>query len=449
MQNLEEKTVVILGAARSGLAAVKLLKKKGAHIFVSDNAPANKKLPEIDILEKEQIDHEFGGHSEIILNADFVVLSPGISKKKPIVQDILSRRIPVYSELEVASWFCQSPIIAITGSNGKTTTTTLLGKMLRSEHPGSIVAGNIGDAFSDYVLMSKKSDWAAVEVSSFQLETIDRFHPRIVIILNLAPNHLDWYNGYEDYIQAKLLILKNLTPDDYLIYNQDDVLLSQKISSSPAQKVTFSVHDKNASAFFKEDMIYMHSGPLINSSEIKLKGRHNYQNAMAACLAADLTGIRSESMKNVLSTFDGVEHRLEFVAEINGVQYVNDSKATTVESLSVALSSFESTIILIAGGKDKGSDYTKVNPLISKHVREAIVIGAASEKIANAWKDLIPLHFSTSLKNAVKMASDIAIRGENVVLSPACSSYDMFNDYEERGRKFKSIVNRIKKDYEN
>jgi len=449
MTTVENKKITILGAARSGIAAARLLKKQRARVFVSDFAPADHKQFEIEFLKKENIPCEFNIHSEKVFDADFVVLSPGIPKKSAIVENIISKGIPVYSELEVASWFCRSPIIAITGSNGKTTTTSLLGKMLRAKFTHSIVAGNIGEAFSDYVLESDESHWAAVEVSSFQLETIHSFHPHIVILLNLSPNHLDWYESYKEYIGAKTQILKNLDHDDYLIYNLDDKLICEIVKECPAKKLSFSLNITNALASSHNNVLHLDGKSLIRTEEIKLNGSHNYQNAMAATIAADIAGINRSSIIKVLKTFEGVEHRLEYVTDINGVHFIYDSKATTVESLQVALTSFRSPIILIAGGKDKGGDYSKINHLISKNVRRAVLIGAAKDRMADTWDDLIPLCRSDSLAEAIKIALDQAKPGENVLLSPACSSFDMFKDFEDRGQKFKEIVRTLKKKYEN
>jgi UDP-N-acetylmuramoylalanine--D-glutamate ligase len=355
----------------------------------------------------------------------------------------------VYSELEVASWFCRSPIIAITGSNGKTTTTSLLGKMLRSKFAQSIVAGNIGEAFSDYVLESEESHWAVVEVSSFQLETIHSFHPHIVILLNLSPNHLDWYESYSEYVGAKFQILKNLDRDDFLIYNLDDELICENVQKCPAKKLSFSLNKTNALASTHNNAIYLKGNSLIRTEEIKLNGSHNYQNAMAATIAADIAGINRLSIIKILKTFEGVDHRLEYVTDIKGVHFINDSKATTVESLQVALTSFRSPIILIAGGKDKGGDYSKLNHLISKNVRGVVLIGAAKDRMAATWSDLVPLYRSDSLAEAIKIALEQARPGENVLLSPGCSSFDMFKDFEDRGQKFKEIVITLKEKYEN
>jgi len=448
MRDVKNKLVVILGAARSGLAAARLLHGMGAKVFVSDTAAVDKKSSAKDVLQHQQIEFEFGGHSNKIFAADFIILSPGIPLNTQEVREVLARGIPVYSELEVASWFCRAPLIAVTGSNGKTTTTTLLGEMIRTEKPRSLIAGNIGRAFSEVVHTVEPEDWAVIEVSSFQLETIDAFHPHIVLILNLAPNHLDWYSDYQDYINAKMRILKNLDSADLLIYNADDTLLSEKIKGCPANKSAFSLRDHGVQASVRNNALYLGDQKLIQTDQIGLKGAHNYQNAMAAALAAHMAGISDENIVDILKIFRGVEHRLEFVGIINGITFINDSKATTVESLAVALQSFDQPLILIAGGKDKGSDYKKLHDLLVKNVRSAVLIGSAREKIAEAWQDIIPLQTAATLNEAVELAFSNARRGETVILSPACSSYDMFNDFEERGRKFKEFVFKLKEHYE-
>jgi UDP-N-acetylmuramoylalanine--D-glutamate ligase len=260
---------------------------------------------------------------------------------------------------------------------------------------------------------------------------------------------LDWYDSYEDYIEAKLLILKNLQENDYLIYNADDELLCEKVKHCPAKKRTFSLQDNSASIFLDKSKIVSKNKNLIKTKQIRLNGNHNYQNAMAAILAVRIAGIIDENIISVLEEFKGVEHRLEYVTDIEGIAFINDSKATTIESLAVALSSFETPIILIAGGKDKGSDYSKLNKLITDNVRQVILIGSAKDKMSKTWQDIIPVHLSDTLADAVETAYKMAGHGENVLLSPACSSFDMFKDFEDRGKQFKEIVYKLKFKYEN
>jgi UDP-N-acetylmuramoylalanine--D-glutamate ligase len=440
---IKDKNIVVLGAARSGISAAELAKNLGASIFVSDNAEEKGKRKQINKLKGLGIPFEFGGHSNRVYSADMVVLSPGIPQTTAVVQSIRQKGIPVLSEIEFAYRFCQSPVIAVTGSNGKTTTTTLIGQMLKKQMPNAIIAGNIGSPFSSYVLESEPGSWAAVEVSSFQLETIDEFHPRVALILNLSPNHLDWYETYDDYVNAKLRIIMNLNPDDVIIYDGDDKDIFDLIWQSPARKFKFSIKSERAEAFIKDKRIHFFNHEFMATDEIKLKGLHNYKNAMAAGLACIQAGIDQENMRDILKNFAGVEHRLEHVATIKGVHFINDSKATTLESLSVALTSFESPIILIAGGKDKGADYSTVTSLLPGNVRQVFLIGAAQDKIYQAWEKIVPVRKCDSLEMAVENAFEMAHPNDNILLSPACSSFDMFKDYEDRGKKYKEIVNHL------
>ncbi len=448
MNAVKNKNVVILGAARSGLSAAQMLKKAGNTVFVSDNAEKGK-IKEKNYLIKMDIPFEFGQHSDRVFKADFVVLSPGIPSTSRIVKAILTRNIPVYSEIEVASWFCRSNIIAVTGSNGKTTTASVLGKMLKCRYKNSFVAGNIGLPFSDFVLDSPADEWIAVEVSSFQLETIDHFHPAIAVILNLSPNHLDWYKSFEDYASAKLRILNNLTPDDYIIIDSADKFLYNRVIQSPPRKYKFSVTGKRAEAYLYDGNIYLFNEKITDIKSILLFGPHNYKNLMAAGIAAKIAGVSSSDIRTVMQTFKGVSHRLEFANKIKDVMFINDSKATTLESLEAALNSFSQPVILIAGGKDKGADFSRIRSLVNQKVKAAILIGSASERIAASWKGIVPISRATDMKDAITKAMDHAISKDIILLSPACSSFDMFRDFEDRGKNFKKIVNQMKKQYEN
>jgi UDP-N-acetylmuramoylalanine--D-glutamate ligase len=442
--DVKGKRITILGAARSGLAAARLLGNQGAQVFVSDSAPEDKKQNEVAALRRSGIDYEFGQHSERAFAADLMILSPGIPVQSYVVQRFIKSGTPVYSEIEMAAQFCRSPFIAVTGSNGKTTTTTLIGEMLKKQFPRAFMAGNIGTAFSEYALASTPDSYGVVEVSSFQLETIDRFHPHQAVALNFAPNHLDRYPSYDDYLKAKWRITKNLGKGDRLIYNASDELLSQWAARCPAQQIGFDIRGrKQFAAIYDGQAIFLEGEKIIEVSAMPLRGEHNYMNAMAAGLAALGAGVPQAAIHEVLATFKGVEHRLEFVAEIAGVKYINDSKATTVESLAVALKSFTEPIILIAGGKDKGSDFTTLNNLLRERAKEIILIGKATEKMSAAWQGVKPIYCAGSLQDAVNRAEHSAVAGDVVLLSPACASYDMFIDFEDRGRQFKNLVNQL------
>ena len=441
---LAGKKITVLGAARSGIAVARLLLRAGAQVFVSDSAPAESKKSEAGELKRAGIKYEFGQHSIKAHEAELVVLSPGIPVRSELVQSFIKRNIPVLSEIEIAYWFCESPIIAVTGSNGKTTTTTLIGEMLKKKYPQAIVAGNIGTAFSEYVEDSMPDNWAVIEVSSFQLETIDAFHPKQAVVLNFAPNHLNRYDSYEDYLKAKWRITKNLIKEDILIYNAADSKLSEWAEQIDCNIQGFHIKGvENHAAYYSNDTIFINDEKLAGTEEIKIKGKHNYMNVMAASLAALNAGVSREQICEVLRSFEGVEHRLEFVAIKNGITYINDSKATTVESLGYALQSFNEPIVLITGGQDKGSDFTQLNELICQNVKAIVLIGTSAEKMINAWRGLVPIYKEESLKNAVKRATELAEEKNTVLLSPACASFDMFKDYEDRGRQFKQVVHEI------
>jgi UDP-N-acetylmuramoylalanine--D-glutamate ligase len=446
--SIQNKKVVVLGAARSGLAAAKLLKNKGASVYVSDNAPEDKMQQAKKILEGLGVPFEFGVHSEQVYQSEMVVLSPGIPPSSEILHNVRSRNIPVFSEIEVASWYCNAAIIAVTGSNGKTTTTTMLGEMLRTTYEDVIVAGNIGSPLSLYVVDKVSTPWAAVEVSSFQLETTESFHPKIVLLLNLSPNHLDWYDSYDSYINAKMRILNNLNQDDFVIYNSDDAILSERVSETTARLLNFSLTDQSSNGHLKDSTLILNDKSVIDTHDISIRGQHNYANALAAGLAAQLAGISEMKMAQVLQQFRGVPHRLEHVATISGIHLINDSKATTLESLAAALRSFDRKIILIAGGKDKGADFDIIRELLIQHVRHAVLIGQASEKMYTSWHKSLPIQRADTLDEAVVMALKQANDDEYIVFSPACSSFDMFNDYEHRGDSFKKIVHNLKRKYE-
>lgn len=438
------KKITVLGAARSGLAVAKLLHNAGAKVFVSDLAQIGKKENEANELKKAGIKYELGQHSQKVHDAELVVLSPGIPVRSELVQSFIKKDIPVLSEIEIAYWFCESPIIAVTGSNGKTTTTTLIGEMLKKKYPQAIVAGNIGTAFSQYVEGSRRDSWAVIEVSSFQLETIDMFHPQQAVVLNFAANHLNRYDSYENYLKAKWRITKNLIKDDILIYNAADSTLSEWAEQIDCTLQGFHIKGvETHAAYYSHDTIFINDKRLAGKEEIKIKGKHNYMNVMAASLAAINAGVSHEQICEVLKTFKGVEHRLEFVATKEGITYVNDSKATTVESLRYALQSFNEPIVLITGGQDKGSDFTQLNELICEKVKAIVLIGTAAEIMINAWRGLVPIYKEDSLRDAVKTATELAEEKNTVLLSPACASFDMFKDYEDRGRQYKQIVHEI------
>jgi UDP-N-acetylmuramoylalanine--D-glutamate ligase len=447
MQEVKDKKIVVLGAARSGIAVAQLLKRRGADVFVSDRAHEQDKHAECQILKQENIKFEFGGHSEKIYQTDLAVLSPGIPSATEQVIHLQRKGIPLFSELEVASWFCRANLIAVTGSNGKTTTTTLLAELLKERWPQRIVAGNIGTPLSAQAEQSLADTWGVVEVSSFQLEHIDTFHPSVVVLLNVSPNHLDRYPDYQTYVQAKLNILKNLTRSDHLICNRDDSLLYETIQNAPARKLYFSATHEGVEAFIDRHYLMLKGKRLMPLEKIMLKGRHNYMNCMAAVLAAEIAGIMQSSIIKILTEFRGVEHRLEHVGSIDGITFINDSKSTTIDSLRVALMSYDQTLHLIVGGKDKGSDFSALSGLVKDKVSSLHIIGEARRKIYHSWHRLFDrdrITMPDTLQEAVMLAYGLAGAGEVVLFSPACASFDMFRDYEQRGEVYKSIIAALK-----
>lgn len=450
-QNIEGKKVTVIGGARSGLAVAKLLKKMGAEVFVSDmKKPEEIKYVKFtpEELRTAGIKYEFGEHSEKVYDCDFMVISPGVPSNAPVVKKAMELGIKVWSEIEVASWFCKAPIVAVTGTNGKTTTTSLIGHIFRTAGFKVIVAGNIGTPFSDFVLDADEKSIVVLEVSSFQLDHIESFSPRVAVLLNITPDHLDRYDSFSDYILSKFRIFKNQRGDDFAVYNYDDEIVQPYVESLNIVKLPFSVREKlSCGGFIDDGYIILNfknkKERILKMSDLKIRGIHNVYNSLAAALAARAMEVKDEIIRESLQSFEGVEHRLEFVREINGVKFINDSKATNVNSLWYALESFDEPIILIAGGRDKGNDYSKVYDLVKRKVKLIIAIGESKSKIYNEFKDLTNVIEVDSMEGAVKKAYDKAEPGDVVLLSPACASFDMFRDYEHRGEVFKKLVNEL------
>jgi UDP-N-acetylmuramoylalanine--D-glutamate ligase len=448
VEQLAGAHVAVLGAARSGIAVSVLMAQGGASVLLSDIKSEDLLDLPYKKLSEKNIEVVSGKHPDKILGFDLICISPGIPLTIPVLEKAQEKNIPIVGEIEVASWFCSSPIIAITGSNGKTTTTTLAGEIFKKNYPNTIVAGNIGSPFSEYVLNSTPEDYAILEISSFQLETIVSFHPRIVVFMNLTPNHLDRYPNFTAYAEAKLNILKNLEAEDIIIYNKDDEFLTTSLRNNPCHTMVFSrsLHDQEG-AYWKDDTVYVNledRSETVTITDYKLLGPHNQYNMTVATLLGTIAKITPEVIAREIAAFPGIEHRLEFVREIHGIRFINDSKATTVDSLAFALQSFQEKIILIAGGKDKGGSYDKLNDLLVSRVKHVVLLGNAAEKMEKSWKNVIPSSRVNSLAEAVNKAYQHARKGDVVLLSPACSSFDMFRDYEDRGEKFKQIVKSLK-----
>ena len=445
------KAVGIVGLARSGLSAAKMIKRLGGHPFVSDYQPENKLGQRITELKKAGIPYETGGHTHRLLdNSEYIIVSPGVPQNLPILQQAEEYGIPIFSELEVAYWLCDAGIAAVTGSNGKTTTTTLLGEIFKAAGLESFAAGNIGYPFSEVCDRISDKGWVALEVSSFQLERIFEFKPQIAVNLNLTPDHLDRYGTFEEYAETKMRIAENLGSSQYFVVNADDEYLLNLAQRTNASLVYFSLKTEVSSGvYLKDDKIVYNlgdkSGDLGLASEIRIPGPHNLYNAMAAGAAALLAGVSAGVIKKVFRSFPGVEHRLEYVDTVDGIKFINDSKATNVDSVWYALQSVPTKMILILGGKYKGGDLARLHEFAKDKVKLMIAIGESTELMVNSFKDIVPTAAAETLEQAVELGYQQAEAGETVLLSPACASFDMFNDFEHRGRVFKDAVRNLKR----
>lgn len=443
------KKIVILGGGESGTGSAVLAAKKGFEPFVSDSGKIKPQY--LDMIAKNNVPYEEGGHTEaIILEADEVIKSPGIPDKAPIVQKIKERGIPVISEIEFAGRFTDAPRICITGSNGKTTTTTLIWHMLKKAGINASLSGNVGDSFA-MAVAEGGYDCYVVELSSFQLDGIYDFKADIAVLLNITPDHLDRY-GYEmqNYIDAKFRIIRNQTMDDCLIYWADDPVIGTEIEKRKPQitLLPFSlVRKENMAAYVDGEEIIINLKTkihLMTIHDLALKGRHNTLNSLAAAIAGKVMNIRKEVIRESLADFQGVEHRLEPVITVCGINFINDSKATNVNSTWYALECMQTRVVWIAGGIDKGNDYSELYDVVNKKVKAIICLGKDNRKIIEAFSGRVPsIVETTSMEEAVRAAYYLASKGDTVLLSPACASFDLFNNYEDRGRQFKAAVRNL------
>ncbi len=447
--NVLGKKISVIGMARSGTAVAHLLNSKGAKLFVSDNGNGENLKPEIARLVEEGIPYETNRHSERVYDCSLLVLSPGVPSNAAVVVEAQKRGIKVVSELEIGSLFCKASIVAITGSNGKTTTTTLLGRILGDAKKKHVVAGNIGTAFSTVVLELAPSDIAVLEVSSFQLDHIETFRPRVSVILNITEDHMDRYeHSMEHYAASKARIFENQTTNDVLIYDADDEWCRKEAAQAKCRTIGFSLKTRQDEGAFVDKglLVTVIDGvrsEVIPCEDISIKGMHNLYNSMAATLVGQLLGVGSASIRSTLKNFKGVEHRLEFVREVNGVRYYNDSKATNVDSVWYALQAFNQPIVLLLGGRDKGNDYSRLTDLVKDRVKAIVAIGESAGKVEKAFQDVTTVTRANSMDGAIQNAKSLSVSGDLVLLSPACASFDWFSNYEHRGQVFKELVNRL------
>ena len=442
------KKLVVLGGGESGIGTAILGKQKGFEVFVSDFGNIKEKYKQV--LINNVIEFEDGGHtSERILTANLVMKSPGIPEKAPIVKALLEKGIKVISEIEFASAYTNATIVGITGSNGKTTTATLVHELLKQDLNVAL-GGNIGDSFALQVSEGKFENYV-LELSSFQLDGIVDFVPHIAVLTNLSPDHLDRYEyEYNKYIASKFRITKNQTEDDYFIYDADDIEINKWLDAHEikAKKIPFSLKRKVEEGAYLENnniIITLHNNTFtMPLATLGIQGQHNTKNAMAASTVATLLKIRKQTIRECLEKFQGVEHRLEKVLKINNVMYINDSKATNVNATFYALDSMTTPTVWIVGGVDKGNDYSELLPLVNEKVKAIVCLGVDNEKIKAAFSNISDMIVETAgMQEAVKVAYKLADRNDTVLLSPACASFDLFTSYEDRGRQFKEAVRHL------
>ena len=446
---MKKNKIVILGGGESGIGTAILGKKEGFEVFVSDYGKIKKKYKQV--LLHYEINWEEEAHSETeILSAGIVMKSPGIPENTPIVLKLKKKGIRIVSEIEFAATYTSATLIGITGSNGKTTVATMIHKILKDAGNNVALAGNIGKSFAELVA-TKDINQFVLELSSFQLDGTYNFAPHIAILTNLSPDHLDRYdNDYEKYIASKFKIVMNQTSDDYFIYDADDLMINKWVSNTiiKSQLIPFSLQKElKKGAYIKNnELIITTNNNTFTMSITKLgqQGQHNIKNAMAASTASTLLNIRKATIRRSLENFQGVEHRLENVLKINNVRYINDSKGTNVNATFYALDSMEASTVWIVGGVDKGNDYSELFALVNEKVKAIICLGVDNEKIIKAFGNVVDIMVEThSMEDAVKVAYRLSKRGDNVLLSPACASFDLFEDYEDRGRQFKNAVRNL------
>ena len=440
------KRIVVLGGGESGVGSAVLAKKKGFDVFVSDRGKIKPEYKKI--LEQYEIPFEESKHSEEkILNAAEVIKSPGIPDKAPIVVKIKENEINVISEIEFAGRYCNAKKICVTGSNGKTTTTTLIYFLLKNAGINVGLAGNIGKSFAMQVA-NENYDYYVIELSSFQLDGMFDFRADIAVLLNITPDHLDRYDyKIENYARSKFRITQNMNAEDCFIFCADDEITMAHIKEivSKAKRLPYSHNTKvGEGAYIEEDSLVStvnHDSFSMPVSDLSLKGKHNIYNSMAAAITGKVLDIKNETIRQSLSTFKGVEHRLEFVLSVGGIKFINDSKATNVNSVWYALDSIDGKIVWIVGGTDKGNDYSELAQLVRKKVKAIVCLGVDNEKIISFFKDIVPVIAEThSAKDAVEKSYELANSGDTVLLSPACASFDLFENYEDRGKQFKEAV---------
>lgn len=441
------KNILIVGLAKSGFAAAKLLHSFGANVAVNDRQPREGNA-EAEMLEQIGISVECGGHPLSLLDDDFdfLVKNPGIPYENPIIAEAVKRNIPVYTEVEIAGLISEASIIAITGSNGKTTTTTLIGEMLKNSDKTPVVAGNIGTVFSEVAAKSTPQEILVAELSSFQLMGTEKFKPQISVFLNLFEAHLDYHGSIDEYGKAKAKVTENQDQNDFVIYNADDEQVSDLMKHSKAKHIPFSVEKQfKDGAYIQEGALYFQDRKVIELKDIVLPGEHNLSNILAAVAASMLAGASTEQIGKVLTTFAGVTHRLQYVGEVDGRRFYNDSKATNILATKAALSAFEKDVILLAGGLDRGNSFDELIPSL-KNVKVLVTFGQTAEKMADAGRQagIETIKRADNVEEAVPVAYSHSKDGDVILLSPACASWDQYKTFEQRGDMFINSVHKLK-----
>ena len=442
------KRIVILGAGESGAGAAVLAKKEGFDVFVSDMSKINDKYKKM--LDDHNIEWEEGHHTEEkILNASEIIKSPGIPKEAPMIKKVIEKGIHIISEIEFASRYTNSKMVCITGSNGKTTTTSLIYHIFKEAGYDAGLAGNIGKSLALQVA-EDPHEYYIIELSSFQLDNMYDFHANIAILLNITPDHLDRYDFcMQNYVDAKMRIIQNQTEKDSFIYWNDDPIIKKELEKYDIKAIVFPFSElkENGSIGYIEEGKYIIEKPTpfnMEQEELSLSGKHNIYNSLAAGIATNIAGIKKEVIRKSLSDFPGVEHRLEKVTKVGGVQYINDSKATNVDACWYALESMKTPTILIIGGKDKGNDYDAIKPLVKEKCVGLVYLGADNKKLHDNFDNMgIPVRDTHSMKECVEACYEMAKPGDTVLLSPCCASFDLFKNMEDRGEQFKTLVRNL------
>jgi UDP-N-acetylmuramoylalanine--D-glutamate ligase len=447
--DLRNKRVLVVGLGKSGVASALFLRSRGARVTVSDAKPEAELRDEILLLLEHGITVETGGHGDRTFRGqDLIVVSPGVPVDAPQLVQARSLGEPVIGEIELAAHFLSGQIVAITGANGKTTTTSLAGEIIAAGKFSTLVGGNIGTPAISFADEAGPTTWIVLEVSSFQLETIVEFRPRIAVILNITPDHLDRHKTFDNYVNTKARIFENQQADDFAVLNADDATTAGLSERTRAQVFWFSRKKEiEKGAFVRGAQIYFRDGrherQILPLAEVSLKGGHNLENVLAGVSIGMVAGCQPEQIQDAVRNFKAVEHRLEFVARVASVDYYNDSKATNVDATIKALESFPANVHLILGGKDKGSDYSVLQELLRERVKRVYTIGAAAAKIESQIQGAAEIEHAETLENAVRRASEIALEGDVILLAPACASFDQFQSYEHRGRVFKETVHSL------